>query len=119
MFQNRTVLDSIFDWVYLKKPTGLTAIDWQVTCQHWLLWRWPAAADHRSGKVLCASRRPCSCTGRPRARAGAHRSRQRTNSCPLQTLQGKREEEGMYNSQCPAQLAYRSSKSVPRLGAAH
>ena len=27
MFQNRTVLDSIFDWVYLKKPTGLTAID--------------------------------------------------------------------------------------------
>jgi hypothetical protein len=37
----------------------------------------------------------------------------------LQTLQGKREEEGMYNSQCPAQLAYRSSKSVPRLGAAH
>ena len=25
MFQNRTVLDSIFDWVYLKKPTNVTA----------------------------------------------------------------------------------------------
>ena len=70
MFQNRTVLDSIFDWVFLKKPTGLQV----TTCQHWLLWRWPAAADHRSGEVLCAGGRPCSRTGSPRARAGAHRA---------------------------------------------
>ena len=75
MFQNRTVLDSIFDLVYPEKPTNVTAIDLTSnTCQHWLLWRWPAAADHRSGEAWDASGRPCSRTGSPRARAGAHRA---------------------------------------------